>query len=99
MLIFLNLAFGLVAAHLFVERVEQLLSGGGSGKCGAVIERPAKAAEIQQAFGGAIKRHAHTVEEVDDAGSSLAHGFHGRLVGQKVAAINDVVEMLPGGIA
>ena len=30
------LAFGFVAAHLLVERVEQLLAGGGAGKGGAI---------------------------------------------------------------
>ena len=42
-----DLAFGLEAAHLLVERVEQLLSGGGAGKRRAMVERAAEAAKIQ----------------------------------------------------
>ena len=49
-LVFLDLAFRLVAAHLLIERIEKLLSRSGSGECRAVVERPAKAAKIQQAL-------------------------------------------------
>ena len=99
MLELLDLAFRLVAAHLFVERVEKLLPGGGAGECGAVVERPAEAAEIEQAFRSAVEGHAHAVEQIDDARRGFAHGLDGRLVGQEVAAVNGVVKMLPGGIA
>ena len=94
-----DFAFGLVAAHLFVERVEKLLAGGGAGEGGAIEERAAEAAEIEQSFRSAVEGHAHAVEQVDDAGSGFAHGLDRRLVGQKVAAIDGVVEVLPGGIA
>ncbi len=98
-LVLLDLAFGLVAAHLLIERVEQLLPGGGAGKGGAVIERAAEAAEVEQPLGSAIEGHAHAVEQVDDAGRGLAHGLDRRLVGQKVAAVDGVVEVLVGGVA
>jgi hypothetical protein len=98
-LVFLHLAFGLIAAHLLVERVEQLLAGGGSGECGAMVERAAEAAKVQQALGSAVEGHAHAVEQVDDARRGLAHGLDGRLVGQKIAAVDGVVEVLPGGVA
>ena len=65
-LVLLDLAFGLVAADLLVERVEQLLAGGGAGEGGAVVERAAEAAEVEQALGGAVEGHAHAVEQVDD---------------------------------
>ena len=94
-----DFAFGLVAAHLLVERIEQLLAGGGAGKRGAVVERAAEAAEVEQAFGGAVEGNAHAVEQVDDAGRGLAHGLHRRLVGEEVAAVDGVVEVLPGGVA
>ncbi len=99
MLVLLHLALGFVAADLFVERVEKLLAGGCSGEGGAVIERAAKAAEVEQTFGSAIERNAHAVEQVNDAGSGLAHGLDRRLVGEEVAAVDGVVEMDPGGIA
>ncbi len=95
----LDLAFGLVAAHLLVERVEQLLAGGRAGKCGAMVERAAEAAEIEQPFGRAVERNAHAVEQIDDRRRRLAHGLHRRLVGQKVAAIDRVVKVLRGGVA
>ncbi len=94
-----DFAFGFVAPHLFVERVQKLLARGGAGEGGAVEERASEAAEVEQSFGSAIERHAHAVEQIDDAGSGFAHGLDRRLVGQEVAAINGVVEMLPGGIA
>ncbi len=97
--VLVDFAFGLVAAHLLVERVEKLLAGGGAGERGAVIERAAEAAEVEQALGGAIEGHAHAVEQVDDGGRGLAHGLDGRLVGEEVAAIDGVVEVLGGGVA
>ncbi len=63
---FLTLPVGFVAADLLVEGVEQLLAGGGAGEGGAVVERAAEAAEVEQALGGAIEGHAHAVEQVDD---------------------------------
>ena len=95
----LDLALGLVAAHLLVERVEQLLAGGCAGERGAVVERAAKAPEIEQTFGSAIEGHAHAVQQVDDGGRGLAHGLHRRLIGQKVSAVDGVVEVLRGGVA
>ncbi len=65
--VLLYFSFGLVAANLLVERVEELLSSGGAGKGGAVVERAAEAAEIEQAFGSAVEGHAHAIEQVDDA--------------------------------
>src|SRR5215469_945764 len=96
---FADLAFGLVAAHLFIERVEKLLAGGGSGEGGAVIERAAEAAEVEKTLGGAVEGHAHAVEQVDDGWRSLAHGLDGRLVGEEVAAVDGVVKVLPGGVS
>ena len=93
-----DLAFGFVAAHLLVERVEQLLAGGGAGEGGAVIKRAAEAAEVEQPFGRAIEGNAHAVEQVDDARRLVAHLLHRRLVRQEVAAVDGVVEVLPGGV-
>ena len=97
--VFFDFAVGFVAADLLVEGVEQLLAGGGAGEGGAVVERAAEAAEVEQAFGGAIEGHAHAVEQVDDGGGGFAHGFDGGLVGEEVAAVDGVVEVLVGGVA
>ena len=94
-----DFAVGLVAADLLVERVEELLAGGGAGEGGAVVERAAEAAEVEQALGSAVEGHAHAVEQVDDAGSGFAHGLDGSLVGEEVAAVDGVVEVLVGGVA
>src|SRR5208283_2681090 len=96
---FFDFAFGLVAADLLVERVEELLAGGGAGEGSAVVERAAKAAEVEQAFGSAVEGHTHAVEKIDDAGGGFAHGFDGRLVGEEVAAVDGVVKVLRGGVA
>ncbi len=63
-------AFGFVAADLLVEGVEKLLAGGGSGEGGAVIEGASEAAEVEEAFGGAVEGDAHAVEQIDDAGAA-----------------------------
>ena len=84
---------------MFVEGVEELLAGGCSGEGSALIESATEAAEIKQALGGAIEGDAHAVEEIDDAGGSFAHGFDGGLIGEEVAAVDGVVEVLPGGVA
>jgi hypothetical protein len=98
-LVLFHFAFRLVTADLLVESVEKLLAGGCSGEGGAVVERAAEASEVEQTLGGAIEGNAHAVEEIDDAGSGFAHGLDRRLVGEEVATINRVVEMLVGGIA
>ena len=84
---------------MLVQRVEELLTGSGPRERGAVIECSAEAAKIEQTLRSAVKGHAHAVEKVNDGGSRVAHRFHGRLVGEKVSAVNGVVEMLPGGVA
>ncbi len=59
-----------------------------------MIERAAEAAEVQEAFGGAVEGDAHAVEEIDDGGALLAHELDGSLVGEEVAAVDGVVEVL-----
>src|SRR5262249_27033340 len=98
-LIFLDATFRLVAPDLLIESVEKLLSGGGAGECGAIVESAAEASKIQQSLGGAIEGNAHAVEQINDPGSGVTHGFNRRLVGEKVAAVDGVVKMLPGGVA
>src|SRR5467141_1992734 len=46
-LVLLHLAFGLVTADLFVQRIQKLLAGGSAGECGTVVECPPKAAKIE----------------------------------------------------
>src|SRR6266403_1802816 len=98
-LVLLYLAFGFVTADLLVERVEKLLARSCSSERGAIVERAAEAAEIEQTFGRAIERNAHPVEQIDNAGRGVAHCFYRWLVGEEVASVDGVVEMLPGGIA
>ena len=98
-LILFDLAFRLVAAYLFVERIKKLLARGSAGKGSAVVQRAAEATEIEQTFGSAIEGNSHAVEQVDDAGSRFAHRLDWRLIGEKVAAVDGVVEVLPGRIA
>ena len=72
---FFDAAFGFVPADLFVESVEQLLAGGGARESGAVVQRAAETAIVEQAFGSAIEHHAHTIKQVDDAGGGFAHAL------------------------
>ena len=94
-----DFAFGLVAADLLVEGVEELLAGGGSGEGGAMVEGSSEAAEVEEAFGGAVERDAHAVEQVDDGGTLRGHVFDGGLVGEEVAAVDGVVEVLQDVVA
>src|ERR687890_213837 len=59
----------------------------------------ASAGEVQKPLGRAREGDAHAVEEVDDRGRHLAHLLHGRLVGEEVAAVDRVVEVLPRRVA
>ena len=81
MLVLLDLALGLIPAHLLIERVKQLLPRGRARECGAVIQRPAKAAEVEQAFRRSIEGNAHAVQQINDARRGLAHVTHRGLVG------------------
>src|SRR5271157_4720023 len=94
-----DFAFGFVAAHLLVERVEQLLASSGPRKGSAVVERAAEAPEVEQSLWSAVEGNTHAVEQVNDAGRHVAHGLCWRLAGEEVAAIDGVVEVLPGGVA
>ncbi len=84
---------------MFIEGVEELLAGGGAGEGGAVIERAAETAIVEQAFGRAVEHDAHAIEEIDDVGGFVAHALDERLIGEEIAAVNGVVEMLGGGVA
>ena len=97
--VFFDLALGFVAADLLIESVEKLLAGGGSGEGSAVIERAAKAAIVEKAFGSAIEHDPHAIEEIDDGRGVFTHALDERLIGEEVAAVNGVVKMLPGGVA
>src|SRR5215472_11934361 len=82
-----------------IERIQQLLAGGSASKSGAIVERATKAAKIEQPFRRAVERYAHAIQQVDDGGSRVAHLFYRRLIREKIAAVNGVIEVLPGGIA
>ncbi len=90
---------GLEAADLLVERVEQLLAGGGAGEGGAVEERAAEAAEVEQTLRRAVEGHAHAVEHVDDARGRVGHALDRRLVGEEVAAVHGLFEVHLGRVA
>ncbi len=99
MLVFGDFAFGFIAANLLVECIEKLLAGGSAGKRGAMVQRAAKAAEIEQAFRCAVEGDAHAIQQIDNPRRSLTHGLNWRLVGNEITAVDRVVKVLPGGIA
>src|SRR5207245_8582664 len=86
-------ALGLVAADLLVEGVQKLLAGGGAGERGPVVERAAEAAEVEQSLAGAVERHAHAVEQIDDVRRRVAHALDGGLLGEEVAALERVLDV------
>src|SRR5215831_14358592 len=94
-LILRYLAADFVAPHLFIERVEQLLSGGSAGEGGTVMFGAPEPAEIEHALRRAREGDTHAIEEVDDRRRHFAHGLSGRLISEKVATVNSVVEVFP----
>ena len=94
-LVLLDLAFDFPAADLLVQGVEQLLAGGGAGEGRALEQRAAEAALIAKALGRAIEGDAQPVHQVDDLRPPLGHFLDRRLVLQKVAAVDGVVEVQP----
>ena len=89
----------LPAAHLLVEGVEELLARGGAGEGGAVEERAAEAAEVEQALRRAVEGDAHAIEHVDDARRRVGHALDGRLVAEEVAAVGRLLEVHLGAVA
>jgi hypothetical protein len=97
--VFVHAAHHLELAHLLIQSIQKLLAGGGPGKRGTVMQRAAEPAKIEQAFFGPRKRHAHPVEQINDLGRHLAHPLYRGLIGQKIPAVNCVVQMLRRRIA
>jgi len=48
---------------------------------------------------GAVEGDAHAVEQVDDGGARAVMSADGGLVGEEVAAVDGVVEVLVDGIS
>jgi hypothetical protein len=82
------------AAHLLVERVQQLLPCRGAGEGRPLEQRAAKAALIAEALGRTIERHAEAVHEIDDPRAPVAHFLDRRLMLQEVAPVDRIVEVL-----
>ncbi|MNI28010.1 hypothetical protein D3C73_817710 [compost metagenome] len=88
-------AFGFPAAHLLIQRIQQLLAGRRTCKSCPVALRAAEPAEVEQPLRRAVEHDAHPVHQMDDPRCSLTHRLDRRLVGKKIAAVYSVVEMLP----
>ncbi len=95
---FFNAAFRFMPSNLLIQRVQQLLTRRRPCKRCAVIKRSAESPVIQQSFRGAVKHHAHAIQQIDNPGRRFAHAAHQSLVRQKIAAKNRVVEMFGDGI-
>ena len=67
--VFCDLSVDFPFADLLVECVQKLLAGRCTGKCRSVMQRSAKTAKIHQAFFRSRKRHAHSIEQIDDLGA------------------------------
>lgn len=97
--IFFDGAAGFKSSHLLIEGVQKLLSGGGAGVCGSVLERSAESSEREESFGGAVEGDAHSVEEVDDGGGSFGHSHDRGLVVKEVSAGDGVFKVEVGRVA
>src|SRR5581483_564188 len=99
MFVLQDLAVRFMTAHLLVEGIQQLLTGGCPGKRRPVVQRSSKAAKIEQALRSTVKGDAHPVKQINDAGRGIAHFLHRRLIREEVAPVNRIVKMLPRGVA
>ena len=88
-----DVAFRFPAADLLVEGVDQLLTGGGAGECGALEQRATETALIAETFGRSVKCHAQTIHQIDDARRAVTHFLDGRLMLKEVTAIDRVVKV------
>ncbi len=59
----------------------------------SVKEGAAEAPKVEQALRGSVERNAHAVEHEDDVRRGVAHALHGRLIREKVAAVNRLFEV------
>ncbi len=89
----LYLALDAPAAHLVVERIEQLLAGRGAGESRALEQRAAKATLVAKALGRAVEGDAEPIHQVDDLWRPEGHFLDRGLVLQEVAAVDRVVEV------
>ena len=97
-LVLFHAALDFPAADLLVERVEELLARRGAGEAGALVLLAAEVAEVENALRRARERHAHAVEHLDELRRGLDHALDSELVGEEVAAVDRVIEMLVDGI-
>src|ERR1700730_4771917 len=98
-LIFFYFACHFMPPHLFVERIQQLLSRRSARECGTMMLCSAETTKVEQAFLCPRKGNTHAIEQVDDRRRHLAHRFRRRLAREKIDAVNRVVKMFPGRIA
>ena len=63
------------------------------------MQSSAESAKVQKTFLRPRKRNAHPVKKINDLRSHLAHFLDGRLIRQKIAAVNRIVKMFPRRIA
>ena len=97
-LILLDAALDFPAANLLVQCIEKLLARRRTGKYRALILLTAEIAQIQHAFCRAGERHAHPVKHLDELRRCFDHALYRKLIGQEVAAIYRIVEVLVDGI-
>ena len=64
-----------------------------------MVLRSAEASEVQQALAGPVEHDAHAIQQIDDARRIVAHVLDRGLVGEEVAPIHCVVQVLMGRIA
>ena len=66
-LIFGNEPVRLMTPHLFVQRIQQLLTGRRPRESRPLVERAAKSTTIQESFTRAVEGDAHAIEEYPTA--------------------------------
>ena len=97
-LVLLHAALDFPATNLLVERVQELLTRRGAREDRALVLLTAEVTEVEHALSRTRERHAHAVEHLDQLRRCLDHALDGELVGEEVAAIYRIIEMLIDGV-
>ena len=84
-----------LTAHLLIQCIQELLPGGCTSKCRALVQRATKSTTVDEPLSGAIERNAQTVHQIDHLRRPVGHLLHGRLMVEKVAAVHGVIEVFP----
>jgi len=79
---------------LFVQRIEELLAGGCTGKSSAPVFGAAECPEIEVSLGSAVEHHSHAIHQLYDGRRGMAHIADRCLIGEEIPPVYGVIKVL-----